>query len=610
MSEVFFDGEFARIANLPRRKPPLERTPAETEECIDLITNWLKTPTGTMRVNAVQAWALVEAYNVGYLVGEVGTGIGKFGITHLLPTVWGARRSLLFVPAKLRKQTFDQWVEWSKHWRVPPLLGAEDTVPVSGPVVRAQSYESLSHINYAAYIDEYDPDLIMCDEAHFLAHLTAGRSKRMFRFIKRKRAEKGFGAVRFMPTSGSFRRRSVKECAHIYEAAMGDNSPLPTDYVQLEQWSGALDEGVREDARYGPGALLTLLPEAERHSASQDDVRRAVRRRLVETPGVIATSETAIGTPLIFRARRLTVPDSVKTAMHRLKTLWELPDGTPIEAGGGLVAWAHERELACGFTYRYRVAPPPEWTAARRAWNLFVKERMEHPGKRPLDTPLMVWNAAEAGAFGPVPELDAWKAIRDTFKPETEPYWVDDFLIKDAEKWALDTGGIVWVSHVSAVDGVSDDDAEAAFGAKFKSIPFFGAGQADAVKRHGGKPCALSIRAHGTGANYLTRYNRALLLSLPSSGTTLQQAVARLHRKGQMADLVEIEYYMNDRSALNALRTCIGDARFQEATSGNPQSILHCAMLDSDGSVLTLDALEKQHADSEDPMWVERKKGE
>ena len=597
--DVFADQEFLRIAKLPRRRPILEASESETEECIDLVTNWLKTPEGTMRANAIQAWACVEAYNNSYLVGEVGTGMGKFGITHLLPTVLGAQRTLIFVPAKLKNQTFDQWKVWSKHWRVPPLFGADDTVPApDGPCVRVMSYESLSHINWASYIEEYDPDLIECDEAHLLAHLSSGRSKRMFRFLKRKRAVGGFDAVRFIPLSGSMRRRSYKECAHIYEAAMGHNSPLPTDYVQLEQWAGALDEGVRGDDRYGAGALLQFLPEGQQPTL--DAIRSGVRRRVVETPGVIATSEKAIGIPIIVQARQVQVPEKVKAAMLRLKRFWELPDGTPVDAG--LTHWARMQQLDNGFVYRYKVPPPLEWTEARRAWNQFVKDRMEHPGKMSLDTPLMVWNAAEAGHFGPVPEMDRWKAVKDTFVPETVPEWIDDFLIRDAEEWAIKEGGIVWVSHISAVEGV---DEEAEIGGRFKKIPFFGAGTEKFVKAHKG-PCALSLGSHGTGANYLTKYHKAVFLSMPSSGTALQQGIARLHRIGQLADLVEIQFYLNSRASLNALKTCISNARFQESTSGNPQSILHCNLLNPSGGLLDLDAFEAE-VDMDDPMWMESK---
>jgi hypothetical protein len=580
MSVVFDDAEMDRIVALPRKVP---WTPERTAQAQSLVTAWLRAPGGTMVLKAAQAQALVEAHDSGALVGELAAGSGKALLGFLLPVALKAQRTLLLVPAKLRDQTFDVHQDLARHWRLPPLLGMEDSGPAptggEGGVVRVMSYESISHINYASYIDEFDPDLIIADEAHFLSRMSSGRSKRVFRFLKQ--ARRAGRSVRFVPMSGTMRRKSFRECAHLYEAALGPKSPLPTHYPSLEQWCYALDEGIKPDARYQPGALLRLCTPQD--PPDLDGVRGAVRRRLVDTHGVVATTELSCSLPLTLQVRPVTVPDAVRQAMHKLRTEYELPTGDTVDAG--VTFWAHAREIASGFAYRWLPAAPPEWLAARKAWNAFVRARLAAPGKLRLDTPLQVWNAVADGHFGDVPEWRRWCEVRGTFEPKTVPYWISDWLVRDAEQWALETGGIVWVSHAAAYTQDVDDDE---FGKAFQKIPYFGAGDE-------------RIRSYrGTGKN-LTQWSKALIMAFPSSGATLEQLLARHHREKQTADLVEFYFYAHSLELVNAVRTCLGDANFQQTTSGSPQRILNANLLDANGRLLRLDALVSQA--NNDPMF-------
>ena len=80
------DVEMRRILDLPRR--PQEWDEAKTEKARTLMTNWLKTPNGTWRLNAIQARMLVEAADYGVLCGpNVQAGGGKTLASMLLPTV-------------------------------------------------------------------------------------------------------------------------------------------------------------------------------------------------------------------------------------------------------------------------------------------------------------------------------------------------------------------------------------------------------------------------------------------------------------------------------------------------------------------------------------------
>jgi len=562
--EVFKDGEFRRIVALPRREV---LSGLALEEAQTLLTDWLKTPGGTMQLNPIQAQAIVEFHDHGRLVAAIGAGRGKTLLSTLLGRVAEARMTLILVPAKLKTKTIDDYWDLKQHWNLPKLVGSP--LPPDECELVVQSYESLGHINYAGFLSELQPDLIVCDEAHFLAHLSAGRTKRVFRYTRKERPD-----TKFVPMTGTFWRKSIKESAHLFEAAAGKESPLPTDWNTLESWAASVDEGVRPEARVKPGALLSLCSEDEREQGL-DGVRVALRRRVFDTPGFVSTTDAACPIPLVVQTVDIQVPQSIKDALRNLRDLYELPDGSDV--GEPLLKWAAARQLACGFYYQPDPPPPPEWARARRAWNSFVRDRMARPGNLQLDTPLQVWNACRDGRFGEVQAFNDWVALRNTFEMKTKPRWVSDFLVRAAEDWAIQNKGIVWCGH-TAVDDSQDDDAA---GNGFTRIPYFGAGQGDALRRHRG-PCAASIKSHGTGLN-LQHYHKALIMCLPSSGATLEQLLARHHRQGQTAPMVEFYWFCHTQEIANALTTAMNDAKFAEATLGNPQRILRADLLDSAG---------------------------
>jgi hypothetical protein len=519
----------------------------------------------------------------------VAPGAGKTVVSALAATVLGAKRTLLLVPAALREKTYGDFEELALHWRIPNVMTT--TNKVGEPVLRVMGYESLSSVNQATFIDEYNPDLIIADEAHALQSMKSGRSRRVFRFIKNKR-RKGDKVV-FIPMTGTGWATKLSQVAHLLEAALEKGSPLPTEYASLDQWGRAVDQGVREQDRYGIGALSLLAPSEG--NPTIESTRRAIRDRILSSPSIITTKAVACPVPLILKRRDITVPASVRTAMRQLREDFMLPNGDPCE--GGVVFWNHAREIANGFCYQYKVAPPQEWREARSAWVNFCREVMTRSRKQ-LDTPLQIWNAVEAGQFGQVHEWENWNRIRDTFKPETLPLWIDDDLVRDAEAWAQETGGIVWVSHSTAYTyGMNEDEDQ--LGGRFKSIPYFGAGD-ERIKNYKG-PCAASVRAHGVGKN-LQQWDRALIMGFPSSNKTLEQLLARLHRTGQKSEQVQFDFYAHSLENLNAIEKCLGDAQFITDTSGSDQRLLNAYLLDACGR--SFDAGRYRAVqDKNDPLW-------
>lgn len=589
MSElgVFNDGDFRRIEAIPRR--PIA-TDAEVAHYQRVLTDHLKTPHGTWVLKPKQAECLTEFLKTGTLWGRVGAGGGKTLLGFLIGTVaveqFQCKRILILVPAALREKTFDDHTDLKANWRLLPLLAHDD--PASGPHIRVLSYETFSTAGFAAYLDEYQPDVVIADEAHAFARLKSGRTKRLFRYLRN--ARKAGRKVYFVPMSGTFERKSYKDSAHIAEGALGDYSPLPQEYNQLEQWTLAVGEGVSDEQRIGFGALLRLCTDDEANQGI-NGVRRAINRRILEAPGVVASTKLECDLPLILQHRHVVVPPEVKTAMDRLRREYMLPGDIPVEAG--VAFWSHAREVAAGFAYKWDPEAPWEWKAARSAWVKFVNEALK---SSKIDTPLQVWNAVESGAWGDVPEFHAWRDIRHTFKPRTKPIWISDYLVRDAEAWAKETGGIVWVGHTSAYKVDDAEDDESTVGAMFRDIPFFAGGD-ERIKTYRG-PCAASIRSHGTGKN-LTQWDEALIMTMPSSGKTLEQLLARHHREKQQADLVRFWFYAHSLENANALDTALADARFLQDGGGAPQRALHASILGADGKNYRRDAFE----DLTDPMW-------
>ncbi len=582
MSEVFNDAEMDRIVALPRRNPVW--SVEKLAEAVPLVTNWLKKPEGTMVLFPDQVRALTEAVDEGRLFGGISPGGGKTLVGGLLPTVWNAQRTLLMQPAQLRAKTIDDLDALRKHWRIPPAVLADEAAP-PGPIIRVLSYESLSTVRYATYIEEFDPDLVIFDEAHFLQNLSAGRSKRMFRFIrsKRKRGER----VRVVPLSGSPWSKSVRQAAHLMEAALEEGSPFPTEWTLLEQWSLALDRGIKEQLRLQPGALLRLCTN-EQAADGIRGVRNAVRDRVLDTPGIIMSKAVACDLPLVLQHRPVEVPKEIRDAMSELRRLYRLPGGYSTEVG--VQFWADSRELANGFSYYCDPPPPEEWKEAKSAWSSYVNAKLK--GNAKLDTPLQVWNE-EARSSTPCQAWLDWVEIGPTFKPNPQPWWVSDFLVRDAERWALETGGIVWVQHAKAHTGeVADDE----LGGRFKGIPYFGAGD-ERIRTYKG-PCAASITSHGTGKN-LVQWDEALIMTMPSGGKQLEQLLARLHREGQKSDLVKFWFYAHSHEVEDSLFKAIEDARFVQETSGSDQRVLNAHILGADGR-----AYRKHESDGTDPMWL------
>lgn len=547
--------DFRRIEALPRRRwetdPTLAQATAE-------ITEWLRLPGGEKPCTDLcrcprelwpnQAAALIETATVFGNFGPHGVGRGKALISLLAPVVLQAKRPVLFVPAQLRDQTLRKVIPMlRKHWRLHPNL-------------RVVGYSELSIAKNKAMLFDLAPDVIVFDECHNVKNPQAARTKRVREYLKAS------PETRVIALSGTITRRSIRDYWQILLWSLKpDLCPLPQQWREMSDWADALDEGVLPQDRKEPGALMRLCDDGE-------EARDGYRRRLIETPGVVATGASELGVSLRISEHPVRVPSLVADHMRRMRETWETPYGDAISEPVEL--WRHMRELACGFYYRWDPMPPAEWLDARKEWKKLARETLKH-NRRGLDSELLVarffaQQAKEGRKDKATETWAAWHDVRDTFKPNTVAEWIDEFALHCATAWlqqslAEEGGGIAWIEHV-------------AFGERLAEVagaPYFGAGMdASAAILDFDGPFVASIAAHGEGKN-LQRWSRNLFVAPPSSGKTWEQVLGRTHREGQEADEVTADVWLHADELRASFKQAIADARYIEQTTGARQKLLY-----------------------------------
>ena len=548
-SRVQSTNEFKRIENLPRRK----WTSIVLHQLVGLLTQELKTESGSMELWQIQACALndIILYKGAFL--PIGVGQGKALISLLAPVVLDSERPLLIVPAQLREQTNEFVIpEMRKHWKFNDRL-------------RVIGSSELSLAKNANLLEEYNPDLIVIDEVHEFKNPKAGRTRRMHRFMKAN------PETPCVTMSGTISTRSLKDWAHIAQWSLRERTPVPLHWTELSQWADCLDAKVDEDKRVDPGVLETFCEEGE-------NVRQGFQRRLVETPGVVGSKESDLGVSLRIFKKEIEVPRKIKEMILHMRSTWTTPDGDIVTEAVDL--WRHIRELSLGFWYKWDPAPPRDWLDARRAWKSYVRETLKH-NRRGLDTELQVWNEMQS-TFGDTPGYifkaednerfaawKNWKDIKDTFKPNTVAIWESSLALNACFDWLYENNeSIVWTEH-------------RAFGEELEKfceqtepddpVPYFGAGDSRILDTKATRIIA-SIGAHSQGKN-LQRFSRNLVVAPPTSGKAWEQMLARTHRPGQEADEVVCDVFLHFDELREGFEQARQDARYLEDTYGNRQKL-------------------------------------
>jgi hypothetical protein len=627
--EILFESKLAvrdsldlrRIEALPRRAATVS---AEAKPWLEQITDYMTArlvrhnpacqcaalgavrpdgrPDCITRLLPIQAAYLFEAMQGGGVLGPIGVGAGKTGIDILIPMVVpDCRVAVLLLPPRLVPQLQHDYKLWSQHFKVPNLAGHPPFIADGRPVLELLTYSKLSHESSTIRLKELRPDVLIQDECHH----NAGTRPNARPSTRRRRIDAflaEFPKTRNFRHSGTMTIRSVHDYGHHAAQCLGQRSPLPLSEDALAEWAPALDPVPDGDEPAPMGELRRLCQLGE-------TARQGFRRRLVETPGVVATEESALGTSLFFAERKIEqVPARVMQLMTQVRATNTRPDGEVFveEKGGNLAKARCLHELSAGFYYVWyfppingepqRVETIDRWMAARAGYRSELNVRLRVPVDG-MDAPLLCWNAAVRwhdgyewkdqhghthrepphSRRGPLPVWEAemfpaWRAVKSAVLYETIPQWVDDFLAADTVAWAREAPGIIWYDHDAFGRRVQELAGD--------SLPKFEGGDKDnerMIAEAGKRSVLVSSQAHGTGNRYLVRWSRSLLSNFPRK-SPLEQVIGRTHRQGQYADEVVFEVYRHTEEYVNAWDRAVGQARYVDETQaaglGKSQKLL------------------------------------
>lgn len=522
--------ELERIINLPWRDSP----PHGSNMLSARIAR------GSQELWPIQAWALSEIFLEGGLFAPIRVGGGKTLISFLAATMLGAKSPALLIPASLRGKTKKDYMELEKHWPLEPL--------------KIISYQLLGRVSGSDILQDYQPDLIIADEAHRLKNTKAAVTRRVGRYMSK------YPDTKFVALSGTMTKRSLMDFAHVMQWCLSRGSPIPLELYELEKWSQALDEQSKWKFRRHPGAILSRLPGEG--SDIFEKARKGFSRRMKGTSGVITSDDKSIGSSI--NIRRWGKPtDRITVEIENFEKTWELPDGqTFIEA---LDIWRHSRELVQGFWYHWVPDPPEHWLKARKVWAAYARAV--------LSRSFLIDSAAQVADQRPdEPKLVKWLSVRDDYKINTVPVWFDQRILDQVLGWS-ETPGIVWVEHQTVGQELGR-----------LGLPYYGRNGLNSSggtieEADGSRSIVASIAANAEGRN-LQAFSRNLVLSVPTTGDKWEQLIGRTHRAGQKADEVVVDIYLGHEGAFKAFWQAYSDANYQREVLGFNQKLLDATLID------------------------------
>lgn len=591
--------ETGRIVSLPERRPHPANAKVRLEQLLRVPLRplaehgrgWPGSPPDPSRKTCrcadgscqglfdVQVEVLTEALlqerahlEAGAVV-RVGVGGGKFLISLLLPTVLKCERPVLLVPAKLRAKTFRQLPEVRRHWRVHANL-------------LIHTYEELS--TRPEMLADLRADLVVFDEAHRLARVSAGRTRRALRYARTN------PGCRWYPLSGTFDRRSPKDSAHLIELSLRDGAYYPTHDGELDAWHQVLgSRGSPEAADWGTFRPLVEAwgERIERWDQSAADrvqlCREALERRVRCTPGVVTSHTMSCDASVLIRRVTRTPPVEIVSAIQALQATKKIPGSSGASVVTDQDAARVSDTLSQGFYYRWcwertrAGEPDKEWMAARSTYSGELSEYLvpTGPGERNgVDTPGHVWQlAAQRSGLLPVSlqaAWDGWSPLRGRYSvaylddalgngaaEETipvEPVW----LTREVVEWMLSTlldepGTIVWYHHRAVARALQE--AGARVWLRGQEPP------------NDGISCALSEHSHGEGHD-LFAFGRVVIPCPGPSGSHIEQMIGRIHRPGQERDEVQVDLWTHTERLADAVSRAVADAVYAHAKS--PQRLI------------------------------------
>lgn len=535
--------DMRRVIDMTCRDLPTEDSKRRLAKA---LTQEFKTPNGKQELWPDQAWAIYEAMVMRGAFMDLPVGSGKTIISFLISMALDAKRPVLLIPAALQEKTWHDRRALAEHWHLPTNL-------------QFITYESLSLMQNAKKLDYILPDLIICDEAHYISNPRSGRSRRIRRYMH------VHPDTMFVSMSGTNMKKSVKDFGPVARLGLKDRAPVPLTDDELSTWAEALDEGVNPMARRRPGALMQLNG-GSKQDGTIEEARLEFQTRFRRSEGVITSSnKEAVGASILVRAVEYRPSAVTEGHFKHVRKLWQTPDGWDFMQAVELRMYL--RQLSLGMHGIWRPRPPDTWLNPRKAWHAFARETLKH--SRTLDTPLAIANAIDAGHLDDDGALDRWREVEKTFTINPEPVWHDDTAIEVAAKWGENEKGLIWVEHRF-------------YGARLAKVlgtSYYGPGGLDAAGKSikdekGGRPVIASVAACKQGFNLQDAFSTNLITCCPSGASPVEQLIGRTHRHGQKADVVTVDIMLGCDAQKDAFDRALAGAKAAEDTLGHRQKLL------------------------------------
>jgi hypothetical protein len=439
-------------------------------------------------------------------------------LSALVPTAGRHVRPLHITYAKLHGKTIREFKKLSEDWLIHDAFAFI-------------SFEKLSRADSANFLEDLNPDVILCDESHGFKAPRSGRSKRMSRFLKEHPDS------RFVPLTGTPGDDSLQNVGHIQEWVHNEHSPVPRTYNELTQWCQALDAAVT--VRRAPGVLQEFLSNDT--GPTLESVRRAVGLRIEQTPGnVFHRNTNEVSCSLYLDAVEVNerMPQVVDDCIAYVRQHETAPDGREFEE---IQVHNALTTIPLGFYRVFEKKAPEEWSVRRKQYRAYIGNILSQ-SKYGLDTPDQVGRLCHQKKLDSGGIYERWKEIEPTFKSKTVCEWFDDTALDFACEWLHEHEGVIWTPFPEFGKLLAEKTNRLFF--HEQGLARTQNGKLSIEDFPGKTGCILSTQANYLGRNLQDRYSKFLVFAPSAKSDVLEQLIGRFHRQGQQADQVEGTFFL------------------------------------------------------------------